>query len=113
MCRFPGKEHFTKLEQTVSALSGMDAVIAEKFGEPVRGLLNKHQICYLETKNSVPSSLIEMENIRATAASSRYEFGDAFIFIDIADSNDILHEIFHIINVRNQQNLVKLILQFR
>ena len=58
-----GKEHFTKLEQTVSALSGMDAVIAEKFGEPVRGLLNKHQICYLETKNSVPSSLIEMENI--------------------------------------------------
>ena len=58
-----GKEHFTKLEQTVSALSGMDAVIAEKFGVPVRGLLNKHQICYLETKNSVPSSLIEMENI--------------------------------------------------
>ena len=58
-----GKEHFTKLEKTVGLLAGMDAVIAEKFGEPVLELLRKYGIAYLESRGSIQSALEQMEKV--------------------------------------------------
>ena len=58
-----GKEHFTKLEKTVGLLVGMDAVIAEKFGEPVLELLRKYGIAHLESKDGIQSALAKMEKV--------------------------------------------------
>ena len=58
-----GKEHFTKLEKTVGLLAGMDAVIAEKFGEPVLELLRKYGIAHLESRGSLQSALEQMEKV--------------------------------------------------